>query len=161
MTMTTKCPLDTSEMAKAYDPKAVETVLYNWWESEGFFKPEIAPTEAEPFVISMPPPNVTGELHMGHALTKFVEDLMIRYHRMLGRASLWVPGSDHAGIATQLQVRSSCVVPGSGRRNMVDAFKTNCAGWGPVVTGTASVSPWMRGCPEPCARLLCVCIACF
>ena len=116
--MTTKCPLDTSEMAKAYDPKAVETVLYSWWESEGFFKPEIAPPHAEPFVISMPPPNVTGELHMGHALTKFVEDLMIRYHRMLGRASLWVPGSDHAGIATQLQVERMLASEGTSRQEI-------------------------------------------
>ena len=80
----TKCPIDTSEMAKAYDPQAVETALYDWWESQGYLKPEIASPEAEPFVISMPPPNVTGELHVGHALTTFIEDLMIRYHRVSG-----------------------------------------------------------------------------
>lgn len=116
--MATKCSIDTTEMAKAYDPHAVETVLYDWWESQGYFKPEIAPPEAEPFVISMPPPNVTGELHMGHALTTFVEDLMIRYHRMLGHASLWVPGSDHAGIATQLQVERMLISEGTSRQEI-------------------------------------------
>ncbi len=116
--MTTKCPLDTTEMEKAYDPQAVEQALYGWWESQGYFKPEIAPPDAQPFVISMPPPNVTGELHMGHALTSSVEDLMIRYHRMRGRAALWVPGSDHAGIATQLQVERLLVQEGTSRREV-------------------------------------------
>jgi valyl-tRNA synthetase len=105
-------------MAKAYDPQAVETALYDWWEGQGYFKPELAGPEAEPFVISMPPPNVTGELHMGHALTTFVEDLMIRYYRMLGRASLWVPGSDHAGIATQLQVERMLINQGTSRQEI-------------------------------------------
>ncbi len=116
--MTTKCPIDTTEMAKTYDPQAVETLLYDWWESQGYFKPEIAPPDAEPFVISMPPPNVTGELHIGHALTTFIEDLMIRYHRMLGRAALWVPGSDHAGIATQLQVERMLASEGTSRQEI-------------------------------------------
>ena len=66
-------------------------------------KPGFDPTR-KPFVISIPPPNVTGELHVGHAMFVSVEDLMIRYHRMKGIPTLWVPGSDHAGIATQLQV---------------------------------------------------------
>ena len=66
----------------------------------------------EPFVISIPPPNVTGELHLGHAMFVSMEDLMIRYHRMKGYSALWVPGSDHAGIATQLQVEK---VAGEGR----------------------------------------------
>jgi valyl-tRNA synthetase len=114
----TECPIDTTQMAKAYNPQEVETPLYDWWESQGYFKPEIAGPEAQPFVISMPPPNVTGELHMGHALTTFVEDLMIRYHRMLGRASLWVPGSDHAGIATQLQVERMLLNEGTSRQEI-------------------------------------------
>jgi valyl-tRNA synthetase len=103
-------------MAKTYDPHAVETALYEWWEQQGYFKPEIAPPDARPFVISMPPPNVTGELHMGHAITTFVEDMMVRYHRMRGRAALWVPGSDHAGIATQLQVERMLVKEGTSRQ---------------------------------------------
>ncbi len=112
----TKCPIDTTEMAKTYEPQAVETVLYNWWESQGYFKPEIAPPDAEPFVISMPPPNVTGELHLGHAMFVAMEDMMIRYYRALGRAALWVPGSDHAGIATQLQVERMLLSEGTSRQ---------------------------------------------
>ena len=97
-------PIDPQAMAKAYEPKAFETPIYEWWESSGFFKPELAGDKAEPFVISIPPPNVTGELHLGHAMFVTIEDVMTRYQRMRGRAALWVPGMDHAGIATQLQV---------------------------------------------------------
>jgi valyl-tRNA synthetase len=105
-------------MAKAYDPKLFEQPLYEWWESQGFFKPEYAGEGAEPFVIAMPPPNVTGALHVGHAMTASVEDLMIRYQRMQGRASLWVPGSDHAGIATQLQVERALRAEGTSREEI-------------------------------------------
>lgn len=112
----TRCPIDTSHMAKAYDPQAVEARLYAWWESQGYFKPEIALPDAEPFVISMPPPNVTGELHMGHAYFVAIEDMMIRYQRMRGRAALWVPGTDHAGIATQLQVERALTEEGTSRQ---------------------------------------------
>jgi valyl-tRNA synthetase len=114
--MKKKCPLNTSEMAKTYDPQAVETLLYDWWESQGYFKPESAPPGAKPFVISMPPPNVTGELHVGHAMYVAMEDMMIRYHRLLGQAALWVPGSDHAGIATQLQVERMLQNEGTSRQ---------------------------------------------
>src|SRR3990172_2478818 len=92
-------------MPKTYDFKTTEQRLYAWWEKNGWFKPEIARRRhAERFVISMPPPNVTGELHIGHAMTASVEDCLIRYHRMRGDKTLWLPGTDHAGIATQLQV---------------------------------------------------------
>ncbi len=93
-----------SEMPKAYDFASTEDRLYQWWEENGWFKPEARPDDAKPFVISIPPPNVTGELHMGHVMFVGLEDLMIRRARMQGRAALWVPGTDHAGIATQLQV---------------------------------------------------------
>ncbi len=89
------------EMAKRYDPKDVEQRLYAWWEERGYFKPRPVAAGETTFVISMPPPNVTGALHMGHALTASLEDFMIRYHRMRGEPTLWVPGTDHAGIATQ------------------------------------------------------------
>jgi valyl-tRNA synthetase len=101
---------DTTSLPKAYDFKATEQKLYHWWEENGWFKPSNDPHKPDfdptkkPFVISIPPPNVTGELHLGHAMFVAVEDLMIRYHRMRGEPTLWVPGSDHAGIATQLQV---------------------------------------------------------
>ncbi len=98
------------ELPKAYDFKATEQRIYAMWETGGFFKPHNDPNKPDfdpnvkPFVISIPPPNVTGELHIGHAMFVSVEDLMIRYHRMKGFSTLWVPGSDHAGIATQLMV---------------------------------------------------------
>lgn len=117
--MTTKeLPFDLQDMAKAYDPAAFEVPIYEWWESRGYFKPELAGEDAEPFVISIPPPNVTGELHLGHVLFVGLEDLMIRYHRMQGRAALWVPGTDHAGIATQLQVEKMLRDEGTSREEV-------------------------------------------
>jgi valyl-tRNA synthetase len=98
------------ELPKAYDFKSTEARIYAMWEAGGFFKPHNDPNSpdfdpnVEPFVISIPPPNVTGELHIGHAMFVSVEDLMIRYHRMKGYSTLWIPGTDHAGIATQLMV---------------------------------------------------------
>ncbi len=98
------------ELPKAYDFKDTESRIYAMWEAGGYFRPHNDPNKpnfdptVKPFVISIPPPNVTGELHLGHAMFVSVEDLMIRYHRMKGFSALWVPGSDHAGIATQLMV---------------------------------------------------------
>ncbi|MBE2233298.1 MAG: valine--tRNA ligase [Anaerolinea sp.] len=103
------------DMPKTYDFAAAEQRLYAWWEAQGWFKPEAAGPDAEPFVISIPPPNVTGVLHQGHALFVALEDLMIRYQRMRGRAALWVPGTDHAGIATQLQVERKLRNEGTSR----------------------------------------------
>ncbi len=104
-----------TEMPKAYDFRGTEERLYHWWEENGWFKPEARLADAEPFVISIPPPNVTGELHMGHAMFVALEDLMIRRARMQGRAALWVPGTDHAGIATQLQVEKMLRAEGTSR----------------------------------------------
>jgi valyl-tRNA synthetase len=98
------------ELPKTYDFKSTEPRIYEMWQSGGYFKPSNDPNQpgfdpdVKPFVISIPPPNVTGELHLGHAMFVSVEDLMIRYHRMKGIPTLWVPGTDHAGIATQLMV---------------------------------------------------------
>ncbi|EIE18923.1 putative valyl tRNA synthetase [Coccomyxa subellipsoidea C-169] len=92
-----------AEMPKGYDPKFVEAATYAWWEDCGYFKPNDK-SDAEPFVIVIPPPNVTGSLHLGHALMVAVEDTLTRWHRMSGRNALWVPGTDHAGIATQTVV---------------------------------------------------------
>src|SRR5574341_2297193 len=104
------------EMPKTYDFAATEQRLYQWWEENGRFKPEVAGPDAEPYVISIPPPNVTGALHQGHALFVALEDLMIRHARMKGYAALWVPGSDHAGIATQLQVEKLLASEGTSRQ---------------------------------------------
>ena len=106
------------EMPKNFDFQEAEPRLYAWWEENGWFKPEAAPDDAEPFVISIPPPNVTGALHLGHALFVSLQDLMIRYERMRGKAALWVPGTDHAGIATQLQVEKLLRSEGTSRQEV-------------------------------------------
>ncbi len=93
-------PQDTKTIPKHYDPSSIETRWYNYWEENGLFRAEINP-DKEPFVIMMPPPNVTGALHMGHALQGAVQDTLIRLKRMQGHEALWLPGTDHAGIATQ------------------------------------------------------------
>jgi valyl-tRNA synthetase len=88
------------QLAPAFDPKAVEQGLYDEWDAAGYFQPSDR-TDRKPFVVIMPPPNVTGELHIGHALFVTIQDIMVRYHRMLGDPTLWLPGADHAGIAGQ------------------------------------------------------------
>jgi valyl-tRNA synthetase len=103
------------EMPTNFDFKGSEERLYQWWESNGWFKPEVNGKDAESFVIPMPPPNVTGALHLGHALFSSLEDLMTRYERMRGKAALWLPGTDHAGIATQLQVEKMLRDEGTSR----------------------------------------------
>ncbi len=104
------------QIPKAYDPQAVEQARYQWWESNGYFRPRPGKNpDRRPFVISMPPPNVTGMLHLGHAITATLEDIMIRYHRMLGDETLWVPGEDHAGIATQTVVEKQLAKEGTNR----------------------------------------------
>ncbi len=105
------------QIPKAYDPQATEQRLYDWWERGGYFRPRSNP-ERRPFVISMPPPNVTGALHLGHALTATIEDIMVRYHRMLGDETLWVPGEDHAGIATQVVVEKQLAKEGLDRHKL-------------------------------------------
>ena len=91
------------DIPKAYDPGSVEGDIYDSWVQGGYFTPEIDHS-ATPFVMIMPPPNVTGELHMGHALMAAMEDLIVRWHRMRGEPTLYLPGTDHAGIATQVVV---------------------------------------------------------
>jgi valyl-tRNA synthetase len=103
-----------AEMAKVYDAQQVEQRLYEWWEQQGFFTPQIDPSR-KPFTLSMPPPNVTGELHMGHAMFVTIEDVIVRWHRMLGEPTLWLPGTDHAGIATQTQIERLLRSEGTSR----------------------------------------------
>jgi valyl-tRNA synthetase len=117
------------EMAKAYDPRATEDRVYEFWEKRGYFKGAIDGTRS-PFCIIMPPPNVTGELHLGHALTDTVEDILIRWHRMLGDPTLWVPGVDHAGIATQNVVEKDLAKEGLTRHDLGrDAFEERVWQW--------------------------------
>ncbi len=91
------------ELPKVYDPKEVESRIYEQWETNGCFRGHRDP-DKKPFTIVMPPPNVTGQLHMGHAMDATLQDILIRFKRMQGYAALWVPGTDHAGIATQIKV---------------------------------------------------------
>ena len=91
------------EMSKTYDPKAVEDKTYASWQAKGYFKPEVNP-DGQPFTIVMPPPNITGQLHMGHAFDGTLQDVLTRYKRMDGYAALWLPGTDHASIATEVKV---------------------------------------------------------
>ncbi len=91
-------------LEKAYDPKATEDHIYKMWEQSGAFKPESCDPKGEPFTISMPPPNATGQLHLGHAVMLALEDIFIRFARMQGKRVLWVPGTDHASIATEAVV---------------------------------------------------------
>ncbi len=93
----------TRELPKVYDPNQVEDRIYKMWEEGKFFKPS-GNKDAKPFTIVMPPPNVTGQLHMGHAMDATLQDTLIRFKRMQGYDTLWVPGVDHAGIATQIKV---------------------------------------------------------
>ncbi|MBQ3554419.1 MAG: valine--tRNA ligase [Clostridia bacterium] len=93
-------------LSKTYQPQDVEDRLYQNWVDKGYFTPDSDP-DKKPFTIVIPPPNVTGQLHMGHALDETLQDILIRYKRMAGYAALWVPGTDHAGIATQIKVEEN------------------------------------------------------
>ena len=105
------------EIPKAYDASDVEGRVYKFWQDEGYFTPRIE-LGKKPFVVIMPPPNVTGELHLGHALTASVQDVLCRWHRMLGEPTLWLPGKDHAGIATQWVVEQQLAREGTSRQEM-------------------------------------------
>jgi valyl-tRNA synthetase len=106
-----------TEIPKAYEPGEVEQKWYRFWMEQGYFTPKID-HKKKPFVIIMPPPNVTGELHLGHALTATMEDIMIRWHRMKGESALWLPGVDHAGIATQVIVEQKLAEEGLDRHKL-------------------------------------------
>ncbi|HEY8256242.1 MAG TPA: valine--tRNA ligase [Gemmatimonadales bacterium] len=108
----------TEPLAPQYNPSAIESALYAWWEERGLFSPDVAasaPGKRRPYVIMMPPPNVTAALHMGHGLNNTVQDVLIRFERMRGRAALWLPGTDHAGIATQNVVERALAAEGLTR----------------------------------------------
>ena len=103
------------EIPKTYEPKEVEEKIYKLWEKGRFFEPR---GKGKPFVIAIPPPNITGSLHMGHALNNTTQDVMVRYHRMNQVPTLWVPGTDHAGIATQNKVEKELKKEGLSRHDL-------------------------------------------
>ncbi len=105
------------ELAKSFEPHAIEAKWYPIWESRGYFKPSHAP-DAPPYCIQLPPPNVTGTLHMGHAFQQTLMDVLIRYHRMRGFNTLWQVGTDHAGIATQIVVEQQLKAEGKSRHDL-------------------------------------------
>ncbi len=124
-------------LEKTFDPKAVEPRLYAQWEASGAFAPTSDPA-AEPFSMVIPPPNITGSLHIGHALNNTLQDVLIRFQRMRGKAALWLPGTDHAGIATQMVVERQLAEAGNmGRRDMGrDAFVARVWEWKAQSGGT-------------------------
>lgn len=103
-------------MEKHFDPNTIETKWYQTWENQGYFKPQN--NDAEPYSIMIPPPNVTGSLHMGHAFQDTIMDTLIRYNRMKGSDTLWQPGTDHAGIATQMVVERQLAAQGLSRHDL-------------------------------------------
>jgi valyl-tRNA synthetase len=103
------------EIPKAYEPKLTESEIYKLWEQGKFFAPQ---SKGKPFVIAIPPPNITGSLHMGHALNNTIQDVMIRYYRMKQIPALWIPGTDHAGIATQNKVEKELKKQGLNRHSL-------------------------------------------
>ncbi len=105
------------ELAKSFEPHAIEAKWYPFWESHGLFRPSMQPGAA-PYCIQLPPPNVTGTLHMGHAFQQTLMDLLVRYHRMRGDNTLWQVGTDHAGIATQIVVEQQLRMEGKSRRDL-------------------------------------------
>jgi valyl-tRNA synthetase len=117
------------ELEKSYDPKSFEDRIYAMWKKAEAFKPETsafagasagayAGADADPFVVVIPPPNVTGVLHLGHGLNNSLQDIVVRFHRMYGEPALWVPGTDHAGIATQNVVERKLKEQGKSRREL-------------------------------------------
>src|SRR5215217_371520 len=124
---------------KTYDAAAIEPRVYAAWEKAGAFKAGAgARGQAERFSIVIPPPNVTGSLHMGHALNNTLQDVLVRYHRMRGKAALWLPGTDHAGIATQMVVERQLAKQGNiSRRDMGrEAFVEKIWEWKAQSSGT-------------------------
>lgn len=115
------------ELPKRFDPKTEEASIYKSWEENGYFKP-VKRNDNKPFVVTIPPPNVTGVLHMGHALNNTIQDVLVRWHRMNGDETLWVPGTDHAGIATQNKVEQKLAESGKTRFDLGRA-KFNEEAW--------------------------------
>ena len=153
--------MSTPQLDKTYDPKAVEARWYRVWSQKGYF--HASPTHpGQPYCIVIPPPNVTGSLHVGHALNNSIQDILIRWRRMQGRNVLWLPGTDHAGIATQNVVERQFMAEGASRESFGREASSSASGNGKPPPGipssvnrSGSVSPatgiviasrWTRVC---------------
>ena len=120
----------------SYNPKEFEEKMYEEWEKNGYFKPSMDNTQ-ESFCIMMPPPNVTGKLHMGHALDCSIQDALIRFKRMQGYNTLWLPGSDHASISTELKVVQKIRSEGKEKKDLGrEKFLEECWDWTHLYGGT-------------------------
>ncbi len=143
-------------MEKVFSPQAVEGRIYEMWEKSGAFQPKIDPAK-KPFTIVMPPPNITGQLHVGHALDEMPQDVLIRYHRMKGDPTLWVPGTDHASIATEIKVVEALKERGISKEDIGrEKFLEHAWEWKREYG--ASASRWTKGSAAPCARRSCACM---
>ena len=107
------------ELEKNYNPSEIEDRLYQKWLDKKYFHAEVN-RDKKPFTIVMPPPNITGKLHMGHALDNTMQDIIIRFKRMQGYEALWVPGTAHASISTEVKVTNALKEDGNGRKNMAE-----------------------------------------
>ncbi|SJZ55594.1 valine--tRNA ligase [Garciella nitratireducens] len=124
-----------NNIAKVYNPDEVESRLYGKWEERGYFKPEVNP-EGKPFTIVMPPPNITGQLHIGHAFDGTLQDILIRWKRMQGYQALWLPGTDHASIATEVKVVEAMKKEGLTKREVGrDGFLERAWNWANAYRG--------------------------
>ena len=159
----------TKELAKAYEPRDVEDRIYDFWMQGGYFHAEVD-EKKKPYTIVIPPPNITGQLHMGHALDETMQDILIRFRRMQGYSALWLPGTDHASIATEAKIVEAMRKEGLtkeqiGREAFLErawAWKEKFGGriveqlksWGLPVTGTGNALPWMKGAAALCGKCL-------
>ena len=144
-------------LEKNYTPKDFEEKIYADWENSGDFQPDMR-SSSEAFSIVIPPPNVTGVLHLGHALDDTLQDILVRYNRMQGKKVLWQPGTDHAGIATQMVVERNLAKEGvsrhdlknllkpfgNGKNSPAAQFANSCAVWVRLAIGRVNVLPWMK-----------------
>ena len=105
-------------LAKSFEPKNIERRWYQFWEERGYYAAGSNPDKQDNFCILLPPPNVTGTLHMGHGFNQTIMDALTRYHRMRGDNTLWQPGTDHAGIATQIVVERQLDAQGVSRHDL-------------------------------------------
>ena len=151
------------ELAKAYEPQEVEGRIYDFWMQGGYFHAEVDP-EKQPYTIVIPPPNITGQLHMGHAWDETLQDILIRWKRMQGYSALWLPGTDHASIATEAKIVEAMREEGVtkedlGREGFLErawAWKDKFGGrileqlklLGSSCDWDRCVLPWTRGCSK-------------
>ena len=152
------------ELASKYDPQAVESKWYQYWLDNKLFSSK--PDGRDPYTIVIPPPNVTGVLHMGHMLNNTIQDILVRRARMEGKNACWVPGTDHASIATEAKVvnrlaeqasrsatslaNSSLSTLGTGQTNMVESSSSSCVVSVRLAIGTAQRLQWMRSALRAC-----------